>query len=66
MHGRPDQQVDNVVRTKAWIVVVRSFPENGNKLDEEEDAGIDGGDDAQHLKTEKEQKPIKDKNLDSP
>ena len=42
--------------TIAVVVVVRLDPEDGDKLDEEEDAGIDGGDDAQHLKTGKKQK----------
>ena len=35
----------------AVVVVVRLDPEDGDDLDEEEDAGVDGGDDAEHLKT---------------
>ena len=96
-HGEPDQQVDNVVRSKvaeivlvvvvviaaiivpgwegdisigcvlllflcgtiAVAAVVRLDPEDGDNLDEEEDAGIDGRDDAQHLKSGKKLKEPK-------
>ena len=38
--------------TIAVVVVVRLDPKDGDNLDEEEDASIDGGDDAQHLNKE--------------
>ena len=41
-------------RTIAVVVVVGLDPEDGDDLDEEEDASIDGGDDAQHLNKEYE------------
>ena len=35
------------------VAIVRLHPEDGDDLDEEEDAGIDGRDDAQHLNEER-------------
>ena len=35
------------------VVIVRLHPEDGDDLDEEEDASVDGGDDAQHLNGER-------------
>ena len=41
------------------VAIVRLHPEDGDDLDEEEDAGIDGRDDAQHLKSGKKLKEPK-------
>ena len=35
------------------VAIVRLDPEDGDDLDEEEDASVDGGDDAQHLNGER-------------
>ena len=35
------------------VAIVRLHPEDGDDLDEEEDASVDGGDDAQHLNGER-------------
>ena len=40
------------------VAIVRLHPEDGDDLDEEEDAGIDGRDDAQHLKPGKKLKDL--------
>ena len=39
--------------TIAGVVIVRLDPKDGDDLDEEEDASVDGGDDAQHLNGER-------------
>ena len=39
------------------VVIVRLHPEDGDDLDEEEDASVDGGDDAQHLNGERNTLP---------
>ena len=39
--------------TIAVVVVVWLDPKDGDDLDEEEDASVDGGDDAQHLNGER-------------
>ena len=35
------------------VAIARLHPEDGDDLDEEEDASVDGGDDAQHLNGER-------------
>ena len=35
------------------VAIVRFDPKDGDDLDEEEDASVDGGDDAQHLNGER-------------
>ena len=39
------------------VAIVRLNPEDGDDLDEEEDASVDGGDDAQHLNGERNTLP---------